>query len=128
MAPGPGAVGAIGVDLVDIARMAAALDRTPALADRLFTDRERVTSTGRSRSASSLAARFAAKEAVAKALGVPRGMDWHHCEILSDDDGRPMLTVSGSVAAAARGQGIGRFRLSLTHDAGIALAVVVALT
>lgn len=125
---GPGAVGGVGVDLVDIARMAAALGRTPALADRLFTPRERWTSSGRPRSAASLAARFAAKEAVAKALGVPRGMDWHHCEILSDDDGRPVLTVSGSVAAAARRQGFARFRLSLTHDAGVALAVVLALT
>ena len=81
---------------------------------------------GNPRSPESLAARFAAKEAVAKALGAPAGLRWHDCEIVSDPDGRPWLTVSGTVAAVAAERGINRWHLSLSHDGGIASAMVVA--
>jgi holo-[acyl-carrier protein] synthase len=74
----PGGVVAVGVDIVAVDRFAAALARTPALAARLLTPAEQVTASGHRRSAASLAARFAAKEAVAKALGAPRGLEWHH--------------------------------------------------
>src|SRR5829696_7536336 len=100
--------------------------RTPLLADRLFTESERLTASGNRRPPESLAARFAAKEAVAKALGAPSGLHWHDCEIVSDSDGRPWLTVAGSVAAAAAERGIARWHLSLSHDGGIASAMVVA--
>jgi holo-[acyl-carrier protein] synthase len=123
----PGAVVAVGVDIVAVDRFTAALARTPALAERLLTPAEQVTATGHPRSGASLAARFAAKEAVAKALGAPRGLDWHHCVVESDGDGRPRLLATGTVAAAAAQQGIARFELSLTHDAGIAAAIVVAV-
>ncbi|MEV4638234.1 holo-ACP synthase [Actinoplanes sp. NPDC049548] len=116
----------VGIDVVLVDRFAKALDRTPLLADRLFTDAERMTASGTPRSAESLAARFAAKEAVAKALGAPAGMRWHDCEIVSDPDGRPWLTVSGTVAAVATERGISRWHLSLSHDGGIASAMVVA--
>ncbi|AGL14498.1 holo-ACP synthase [Actinoplanes sp. N902-109] len=116
----------VGIDVVLVARFAAALERTPLLADRLFTEAERVTRTGGARSAESLAARFAAKEAVAKALGAPGGMRWHDCEIVSDPDGRPWLTVGGTVAAIAAERGVNRWHLSLSHDGGIASAMVVA--
>lgn len=118
----------VGIDVVLVERFARALDRTPLLADRLFTEAERLTGSGNPRSAESLAARFAAKEAVAKALGAPVGMRWHDCEIVTDPDGRPWLTVSGTVAAAAAERGIGRWHLSLSHDGGIASAMVVAET
>ena len=117
---------AVGIDVVLVERFARALDRTPQLADRLFTEGERVTVSGNPRSAESLAARFAAKEAVAKALGAPAGLLWHDCEIVADPDGRPWLTVSGTVAAAAAERGISRWHLSLSHDGGIASAMVVA--
>ena len=78
--------------------------------------------------AAALAARFAAKEAVAQALGAPAGLRWHDCEIVSDPDGRPWLTVSGTVAAVAGERGISRWHLSLSHDGGIASAMVVAET
>ncbi len=116
----------IGLDVVLVERFAAALTRTPLLADRLFTEAERVTGSGNPRSPESLAARFAAKEAVAKALGAPAGLRWHDCEIVTDPDGRPWLTVSGTVAAAAAERGIDRWHLSLSHDGGIASAMVVA--
>ncbi len=122
----PGVVG-VGVDLVSVARFAAALRRTPRLADRLFTPDERVTASGHPRTGASLAARFAVKESVAKALGVPVGMDWHHCVVTVEAGGRPSLRMTGTVAAAARSAGVRDWRISLTHDGGLALAVVVAL-
>jgi holo-[acyl-carrier protein] synthase len=116
----------VGIDVVLVERFAKAIARTPLLADRLFTDSERVTASGNPRSAESLAGRFAAKEAVAKALGAPAGLRWHDCEVVTDPDGRPWLTVSGTVAEAAMERGVDRWHLSLSHDGGIASAVVVA--
>jgi holo-[acyl-carrier protein] synthase len=117
---------AVGIDVVLVDRFTGALARTPLLAERLFTDAERLTDSGNPRSAESLAARFAAKEAVAKALGAPVGLHWHDCEIVTDPDGRPWLTVSGTVAEVAADRGVTRWHLSLSHDGGIASAVVVA--
>jgi holo-[acyl-carrier protein] synthase len=117
---------AVGIDVVLVERFVGALTRTPMLADRLFTESERTTASGNPRPPESLAARFAAKEAVAKALGAPNGLHWHDCEIVSDPDGRPWLTVSGTVAAAAAERGVTRWHLSLSHDGGIASAMVVA--
>ncbi|ROT34215.1 holo-ACP synthase [Micromonospora sp. HM5-17] len=117
---------AVGIDVVRVDRFARALARTPLLADRLFTEAERVTPAGRPRRPESLAARFAAKEAVAKALGAPAGLRWHDCEVVADPDGRPGLTVAGTVAAAAAARGVQRWHLSLSHDGGIASAMVVA--
>jgi holo-[acyl-carrier protein] synthase len=117
---------AVGIDVVLVDRFTRALERTPLLAERLFTDAERCTPSGNPRSAESLAARFAAKEAVAKALGAPLGLHWHDCEVVADPDGRPWLTVGGTVAAVAAERGITRWHLSLSHDGGIASAMVVA--
>jgi holo-[acyl-carrier protein] synthase len=116
----------VGIDVVLVERFEAALKRTPLLSERLFTESERRTASGNPRSPESLAARFAAKEAVAKALGAPGGLAWHDCEIVSDSDGRPWLTVSDTVADAAGELGIKRWHLSLSHDGGIASAMVVA--
>ncbi len=110
----------VGIDVVDVARFMTTLDRTPGLRDRLFTPAERVLSPA------SLAARFAAKEAVAKALGAPAGLHWADVEVHTDDGGRPHLRISGAVAAAAAQRGVSCWHLSLSHDAGIASAVVVA--
>jgi len=116
----------VGIDVVLVERFAAAVARTPHLAERLFTAAERVNQEGHPRPADSLAARFAAKEAVAKALGAPHGLKWHDCEIVPDDAGRPWLDVKGTVAEAAAKAGIARWHLSLSHDGGIASAMVVA--
>jgi len=117
---------AVGIDVVLVEKFAKALARTPLLSDRLFTEAESHTPSGNPRSPESLAARFAAKEAVAKALGAPVGLHWHDCEIVTDPDGRPWLTVSGTVAAVAKERGVTRWHLSLSHDGGIASAMVVA--
>jgi holo-[acyl-carrier protein] synthase len=113
----------VGIDLVEIARLDRALQRTPRLVTRLFTEREHGLSVH------SLAARFAAKEALAKSLGAPRGLLWTDAEIVIDPaTGKPGLTVSGSVAAAAARLGVSRWHVSLSHDAGIATAIVIAET
>lgn len=117
----------VGIDVVGVERFTDSLARTPGLVDRLFTAAERVTAIGHQRPASSLAARFAAKEAVAKALGVPAGMQWHDCWVQSMEAGRPELVIVDTVATAAAAQGISSWRLSLSHDAGLAAAVVLAL-
>lgn len=116
----------IGIDVVSVARFDEALRRRPRLADRLFTPAERALGDGSARPMHSLAARFAAKEAVAKALGAPAGLSWHDCEVVSDGDGRPQLRTSGSVAARCSALGVSRWHVSLSHDAGIAVAQVVA--
>jgi holo-[acyl-carrier protein] synthase len=114
------AVIGVGVDVVDLARFKSTLERTPSLKQRLFTESERELPI------TSLAARFAAKEAVAKALGAPKGLEWHDLEVVSDDSGRPRLEVSGTVAAAAQRAGVTAWHLSLSHDGGSAVAMVVA--
>jgi holo-[acyl-carrier protein] synthase len=110
----------VGIDVAEIERLSRALRRTPALADRLFTERERGLPIR------SLAARFAAKEALAKALGAPRGLLWTDAEVVTGPDGRPSLEVTGTVADAARKAGVTRWHLSLSHDGGIATAIVIA--
>jgi holo-[acyl-carrier protein] synthase len=110
----------VGIDVAEIDRFSRALRRTPALADRLFTERERGLPVR------SLAARFAAKEALAKALGAPRGLLWTDAEVVAGPDGKPSLEVTGTIAAAARKAGITRWHLSLSHDGGIATAIVIA--
>lgn len=110
----------IGVDLADISRLEAALRRTPALASRLFAEGERGAPIA------SLAGCFAAKEAVAKALGGPRGLRWTDAEVTHDELGRPLLNVRGTIAAAAARLGVSAWHLSLSHDAGLCVAVVVA--
>lgn len=110
----------VGVDVVHVARLEAALRRTPGLAARLFTQSEQ------GRPAESLAGCFAAKEAVAKVLGAPPGLRWRDVEIGHDGGGRPILRLSGTVAAAADGLGVRHWHLSLTHDGGMSVAMVVA--
>ena len=109
----------VGIDVVDIGRFEESLLRTPALRERLFTEAERA------RPIASLAARFAAKEALAKALGAPTGMAWHDAEVVSEASGNPQLEIRGSVLARANDLGVRSVHVSLSHDAGIASAVVI---
>ncbi len=109
----------VGIDVVDISRFAESLGRTPELSDRLFTANEQGLGIA------SLAARFAAKEAIAKALGAPGNLHWHDAEVFSEASGRPIMTMRGTVLARAELLGVTSCHLSLSHDAGIASAVVV---
>lgn len=110
----------IGVDVCDIARFEASLRRTPSLRARLFTPDEAGLPTA------SLAARFAAKEAIAKALGAPGGLGWHDAEIVCEPSGDPRFVIRGTVQARADALGVRSVHVSLSHDAGVATAFVVA--
>ena len=110
----------IGVDITDVSRLAAALTRTPALLRRLFAESERGAPV------ESLAGCFAAKEAAAKALGGPPGLRWTDVTVAHDRSGRPLLEASGTAAEAADKLGVTAWHLSLSHDAGLCIALVVA--
>jgi len=110
----------VGIDVVDVARFVATIERVPALRTRLFTPDERDLPDA------SLAARFAAKEAIAKALGAPAGMSWQDATVRRTAGAQPVVEVVGTVRVRADELGVSRFHLSISHDAGIASAVVVA--
>ncbi|MFJ7155755.1 holo-ACP synthase [Streptomyces sp. NPDC101118] len=116
----------VGIDVAEISRFEEALARTPGMAKRLFIDRELLLPSGERRGIASLAARFAAKEALAKALGAPPGLLWTDAEVYVEDTGQPRLRVSGTVAARAAALGVRSWHISLSHDAGVASAVVIA--
>ena len=106
----------IGIDVVDIERFKSSLDRTPGLVEKLFTENERT------KPIASLAARFAAKEALAKALSVGKGLPWHDAEVLNLETGNPVFLFRGEIAEIIDGADV---HLSLSHDAGIASAMVI---
>ncbi|GAB3653465.1 holo-ACP synthase [Streptomyces sparsus] len=116
----------VGIDVAEIDRFAQSMERTPGLAARLFLDGELYLPSGERRGAASLAARFAAKEALAKALGAPGGLHWTDAEVCTADSGQPSLVVRGTVAARAAELGVRKWHVSLSHDAGVASAVVIA--
>jgi holo-[acyl-carrier protein] synthase len=107
----------IGVDVVDIERFKSALQRTPGLLEQLFTSNEK------NKSIHSLAARFAAKEALAKAMGVGKRLSWLEAEVVNLESGKPVFLFRGEVAEFLTGINV---NLSLSHDAGIASAIVIA--
>jgi len=116
---------AVGVDLVEIRRIAALVERHgERFIGRVFTPGEVADCGDR---AESLAARWAAKEAVAKALGTGIGvMSWQEIEVLRGESGCPSVQLHGRAAALAAERGLTRWALSLAHDGGLALAFVVA--
>lgn len=112
----------VGIDVVDVERFGRVVDRSPGVLERLFTVVERESG----RPLAGLAAAFAAKEALAKALGAPGGLRWHDAEVRREVSGRPSLALRGGVAAVADALGVRAVCLSLSHDGGIAMALVVA--
>ncbi|MCA1221359.1 holo-ACP synthase [Streptomyces sp. 8L] len=116
----------VGIDVAEIERFGQSLERTPQLRERLFVEGELTLPDGAPRGTASLAARFAAKEALAKALGAPTGLRWTDAEVQVEDSGRPLLRVRGTVAARAAELGVRAWHVSLSHDAGVASAVVIA--
>jgi holo-[acyl-carrier protein] synthase len=112
-------IAGIGVDLVDISRFELTLDRTPRLLERLFSPAERALKPR------SLAARYAAKEALIKALGGSDGVYWTDIEVWNESSGRPQFTLSGSTADVIVDRGITAVHLSMSHDAGFAVAYVI---
>jgi holo-[acyl-carrier protein] synthase len=106
----------IGIDVVDIKRFHESLERTPGLREKLFTSAESLIKE------SSLAARFAAKEALYKALSPEHGLQWHDAEVINLPHGKPAFLFRGQIADLIDGATV---HLSLSHDAGIASAMVV---
>lgn len=124
---GPRVVRGIGVDAVDVARFRAVLDRRPSIAGRLFTGGELEYARRAVEPTERLAARFAAKEAVLKALGAGLGAaDFREVEVRRREDGAPSLTLTGRAAHLASRRGVDRWHLSLTHVDRLAIANVVA--
>lgn len=113
----------VGIDLLEIERLERALERHPRLADRVFTERELGYARSRARPGRHLAARFAAKEAAVKALGLRGGFGLREVEIEAGEP--PALRLSGRAAAAARERGV-ELGVSLSHSRELAAAVVVA--
>ena len=106
----------IGIDVVDIERFRESLERTPALKARVFTAAEA------ERSVASLAARFAAKEALAKALNAKTAFNWHEAEVINEPTGKPAFIFSGDMSERLSDFNV---HLTLSHDAGIASAMVI---
>jgi holo-[acyl-carrier protein] synthase len=117
----------LGIDLCPISRMRQALSRHQGrFGARVFTPSERAYCDGRADPAQHYAARFAAKEALLKALAVPSGLSWHEIEVQQDDGGAPRLCLRGAAAAAAARRLVHKLHVSLTHSADSAAAVVIA--
>lgn len=119
----------IGIDSVDLPRFAAVLERRPSLAGRVFTSGERDYAWRVANPVPSLAARFAVKEAVMKALGVGIGsIDWTDVEVVRRDGGSPSVSVTGRAALLADAMGVTGWKVSMTHTDTVASAVVAALS
>ena len=121
----------IGIDVVEVARITAAIERLgPAFLDRLFTPAERDYCESQASPALHYAARFAAKEAAAKALGTGIGghAAWHDLQVVSTPTGAPQMLLSGAAAAFAIDHGITAIKISLTHADAYAAANAIALT
>jgi holo-[acyl-carrier protein] synthase len=107
----------IGIDVVDVERFKSSLEQTPGLLEKLFTSNEKT------KPINSLAARFAAKEALAKAMSSGKSLSWLEAEVVNLECGKPIFLFRGEVADLLNGI---KVSLSLSHDAGIASALVIA--
>lgn len=124
-----GLVLGLGVDVVDIARFRAVLDRRPAMAARLFSADELAYAASLANPAPTLAGRFGAKEAVMKALGVGIGaVDWTDIAVLRRSGGRPEMLVQGRAAELAARRGVGSWEVSISHTDDLASVTVLALS
>ncbi len=122
------AVIGIGTDLVELDRFRVTLQRTPAIVDRLFTVDEQAYASRRRDPTERFAVRFAAKEAVLKALGLGLGaMAFRDIEVVRAESGAPSLKLHGDAAALAADRGVRRWLLTMTHTERVAQAIAVAL-
>ncbi len=122
----PAGVAGVGIDAVEVERLRRLLERLPRARERLYSDQERAYAERFADPYPRYAARFAAKEAVGKALGIGIiGFVWREIEVLSG--GKPRVALHGRVAEIARRLGVTRVELSLSHTAGMAHAMAVAV-
>lgn len=115
----------VGVDTVSLSRFAAKLEQTPRLKERLFLQSETLND-GAQASLNTLAGRFAAKEAVIKALSGASGIEWHGIEITAESSGKPLVRLHGETAKLAERQDVRKLHVSISHDGDSAVAFVVA--
>ena len=121
----------LGVDIVEIARMRRVMERTPSFAAKVFTEGERACCESKANPTTHYAARFAAKEAVCKALGsgiLVDGMRMTDVEVVRDSRGKPAVALHGQAATRAKDQGVLDIPLSLTYTHSVAVANAVAIT
>jgi holo-[acyl-carrier protein] synthase len=117
----------LGVDVCSVERMRAALARTPGIRDRIFTAAEQAYCDRRRQPAERYAARFAAKEAVLKAMGVGIGAcRLRDIEVVRAESGEPCVELHATAAGLAADRGVRTWRVSMSHDGGVAFAVAVA--
>jgi len=117
-----------GIDIVEVYRIRETLERTPRFRERVFTERERAYCDGKgSAAAQSYAARFAAKEAMLKALktGWSGKISWHDVEVVSDENSVPSLAVTGEAARLYRETGASRIHITMSHTTDHAIAHVI---
>ena len=118
----------IGTDLVELDRFRRAMERTPGIVERLFTDGEREYALKRNDPTERFAARFAAKEAVLKALGAGIGeCDFKEIEVVRAESGEPSVALHGRASELAAGRGVRSWLLTMTHTHSLAQAIAVAL-
>lgn len=124
------ALAGVGVDMVDIARMERVLGRTPRFAQRVFTEEERLYCEGTARPAAHFACRFAAREAVLKALGCgfAKGVSYADVSVAQDAAGRPRVVLAGRAKEIARERGVLDVAISLSSTRDMAVASAVATT
>ena len=118
----------LGVDLCEIARMERALGRHPGMRERVFTPEEVAYCDSKARPAESYAARFAAREAVIKALGGYRGKRWQDISVMRAPTGAPAIVLAGGAKARAGALGIDRVLITFTHERTNAVAFAVAVS
>lgn len=115
----------LGIDVCSIERMRRALERHgDRFFSRICSEAERADLSGRDQ-ATALAGRFAVKEAFAKALDGAKGVGWHEVEVRRAANGRPILELKGNAMAMVKSFGADSWHVSITHDAGVAVAVVI---
>lgn len=124
------ATAGIGVDMLEISRMERVLERRPNFARRVFTEEERAYCERSARPAEHYAARFAAREAVVKALGTgfSDGVSFRDVSVSRDESGRPRAVLTGRAAEVARERGIREIALSISHTHDVAVANAIAVT
>jgi holo-[acyl-carrier protein] synthase len=118
----------IGTDIVQVSRIERVLKKNPRFEQKVFTPAESAYCNSRANPAQSFSARFAAKEALMKALGTgwDNGISWLEIEVLNNEFGKPAISLSGTCAEAALSMGIKRLHLSLSHEKEYAIAYLVA--
>jgi holo-[acyl-carrier protein] synthase len=117
----------LGVDICEIARMERALERHPTMRERVFTPEEVAYCDSKARPAESYAGRFAAREAVIKALGGYRGKRWQDISVSRAPSGAPAIRLTGNAKRRADGLGIDRILVTFTHEKTNAVAFAIAV-